>query len=293
MKFSYSGAGSARGLYQCLWYSTEGGQAKGLHDYVTANGKDKEKIELTCGGHTTLVGDYGLQIAFNITQIKGASGYDTFKKSTDALTAAKWFSDNYEKGGWDEKRGSSAEAVYKVLSSVGTSSSSNSNKASKDSDSSDTEHEQEQAEVIATAMAANGFWSEEQLGSYCSLYEINVAKVLEDAKRESLGQNDLTTLHEWELNVDDITESHDLIYWLRVLTMFLGIILTVWTLLIYIAFWFDRLNNFVELDILGLLTIGRLHVSPDDNEANYSLTKKENNVRVSHKDILKICIISL
>ena len=75
--------------------------------------------------------------------------------------------------------------------------------------------------------------------------------------------------------------------------MWLGIFFTIYIFLIYLAYWFDKVNSIIDIDVLSILTFGRLHVAIDDKEATYSLGKKQDHVTVNHKDICFICITGL
>ena len=80
---------------------------------------------------------------------------------------------------------------------------------------------------------------------------------------------------------------------MRILVMWVGIIFTIYIFLIYLAYWFDKLNSIIDLDVLSILTFGRLHVAMDEKEANFSLGRKQDRMTVNHKDMLFICITGL
>lgn len=75
--------------------------------------------------------------------------------------------------------------------------------------------------------------------------------------------------------------------------MWVGIIFTIYIFLLYLAYWFDKLNSIIDLDVLSILTFGKLHVAVDEKEANFSLGKKQDRMTVSHKDMIFICVTGL
>ena len=84
------------------------------------------------------------------------------------------------------------------------------------------------------------------------------------------------------------------IAFLRIVVMWVGIVITVYSFLIYLAYWFDKLNSLIDLDALSIITFGKLHVAVDDKEANYSLSHRNgNHVTVSHKNILFISLTGM
>ena len=75
--------------------------------------------------------------------------------------------------------------------------------------------------------------------------------------------------------------------------MWVGIIFTIYIFLLYLAYWFDKINSLIDLDVLSILTFGHLHVAMDEKEANFSLGKKQDRVTVNHKNMCFICITGL
>ena len=141
---------------------------------------------------------------------------------------------------------------------------------------------------------AGGFYSEMDISAYAKLSEENIQKTyLDKATRDNLSQNDLENLASWEDNVTNSKKEYGFIAWVRIIVMWVGIIFTIYIFLIYLAYWFDKLNSIIDLDVLSILTFGRLHVAIDDKEANFSLGRKQDRMTVSHKDMLFICITGL
>lgn len=181
-----------------------------------------------------------------------------------------------------------AESCYTAL--VGTAPADGGGSNSSDTSSDGTQSQ----ESVKQQLLATGYYTEEQLSAYIKLTETNIdEKYLVNAKRESLGQQDLENLSSWEDNVKNSKKEYGLIAWMRIIVMWIGIIFTIYIFLLYLAYWFDKLNSIVDLDVLSIMTFGRLHVAMDDKEANFSLAKKQDRMTVNHKDMVFICLTGL
>jgi hypothetical protein len=151
---------------------------------------------------------------------------------------------------------------------------------------------QDTTNVTNMGLNAGTFYSESDLSAYVKLQEVDVSAML-PKDRSSLSQNELENLSSWEDNVKNSNREYGFIAWMRIIVMWVGIIFTIYIFLLYLAYWFDKLNSIIDLDVLSILTFGRLHVAIDDKEANFSLGKKQDRMTVSHKDMLFICITGL
>ena len=149
---------------------------------------------------------------------------------------------------------------------------------------------------IATSLYQTGYWSEDQLSAYCKLTEINIQELyLDGATREALTQDELSGLANWQLNVRMQEEEHGFIRFLRTLSMFIGIILVVWAMLFYTAYWIDKTNNILPIEFVFLLSFGKLRISGDENDSTYSFNS-ESSAKVkmiNHKDCIFICVIAV
>lgn len=141
-------------------------------------------------------------------------------------------------------------------------------------------------------VSTNIFYSENDLSAYIKLNEVDISAMLPKS-REDLSQNELSNLSSWEDNVKNSKKEYGFIAILRIIVMWVGIIFTIYILLLYLAYWFDRINSIIDLDVLSILTFGRLHVAMDEKEANFSLGKKQDRVTVRHRDMLFICITGI
>lgn len=145
---------------------------------------------------------------------------------------------------------------------------------------------------FADAMKQAGYWSEDELSAWARLSEINVDDLIDDLSREMLNQNDLNGLAQWERNVQSDIDANGLIPLLRRIITFVGILLMVWMVVWYLAYWFDRTVSFMYIDLLGIVSFGMLHMSDNEDESTFGLGK-EGRKTVNHKTILVICLTGI
>ena len=62
---------------------------------------------------------------------------------------------------------------------------------------------------------------------------------------------------------------------------------------LYLAYWVDRINNFVDVEFLKLLTFNKLTMSEDEEECTYSIKSalKAGTKTVNHRAIIKVTIV--
>lgn len=156
---------------------------------------------------------------------------------------------------------------------------------------SDADATQEMAQT-ANTLFESGIWDEDQLSSFCKLHEIDLSEELSKATKDNLNNNELVSLDDWKRQTED--ESW-YITWGRRIVMLVGIIMVVWSLLFYCGFWFDRINTFIDLDVVGILTLRKLKVSPDDTECTFKLSDlaKTDTRTVNHKYCMIISVSAL
>ena len=105
--------------------------------------------------------------------------------------------------------------------------------------------------------------------------------------KDMMTVNEQTQVARWAENIDN--QKITGISWLRTLIAFLGIMITIYSLLIYLAYWLDRVNNIIPFYVLPTITFGQLSISPDDTSTfNPEVQGKK---VVIHKDVIKIVII--
>ena len=188
-----------------------------------------------------------------------------------------------------DKRNQYSSSIYEAL--VGTAPA---DSGATSNGSNNTNPDSTDKNNVKQQLLASGYYTEEQLSSYIKLRETNIAEqYLTRATRDNLSQSDLENLASWEDNVNNSKKEYGFIAWLRIIVMWVGIIFTIYIFLLYLAYWFDKLNSIIDLDVLSIMTFGRLHVAIDDKEANFSLGKKQDRMTVNHKDMLFICITGL
>lgn len=95
----------------------------------------------------------------------------------------------------------------------------------------------------------------------------------------------------WKEDVDE-WRSSKVISWLRAVVAFIGIIIVVYSSFLYIAYWFDRINNFIDISMLSILTLGRLAISPDDTTSTFNPETKGIKV-VTHRNMIFICLLGI
>lgn len=139
-------------------------------------------------------------------------------------------------------------------------------------------------------------YTEEELSAYRKLGEMNIDEIyLSNAHRDSLSQQDIENLANWERNINNNTSDSGAIHCLRIFVMFMGIILIVWSVIIYLSYWFDRINNFIDLDLLGILTFNKLHISDTEEECTFHLKTlgKTDKKTVNHRAVCIVCITGI
>lgn len=225
-----------------------------------------------------ITGMEGFMVAFE----RCTGGSYTCQKVTPNYSSEKKYQDG-------DKRNQYSSSIYEEL--VGTAPADG---GTSSNGSTNTNPDSTDKNNVKQQLLASGYYTEEQLSSYIKLKETNIAEqYLTKATRDNLNQSDLENLASWEDNVNNSKKEYGFIAWMRIIVMWVGIIFTIYIFLLYLAYWFDKLNSIIDLDVLSIMTFGRLHVAIDDKEANFSLGKKQDRMTVSHKDILFICITGL
>lgn len=146
-------------------------------------------------------------------------------------------------------------------------------------------------EEIGTIMVSSGLWDETQFVKWKTMTDTN----LTFADINDMNDSDIYDVENWKNDLEKTDSESILIRGGRFLSILFGIIFEVWMMFIYLAYWFDRLNNFFDFSLLNLLTFGRLRISPDESECTFSISSlaKGDKRTVNHKKILEVCIIGL
>lgn len=153
-----------------------------------------------------------------------------------------------------------------------------------------------QAEANIGQGYTGGVYSEMELSAWKHLEEADIQSAyLDAAQRGELNQGDIENLANWERNINNNTSDSGAIHYLRIFVMFMGIILIVWSVFIYLAYWFDRINNFIDIDLLGILTFNKLHISDTEEECTFHLKTlgKTEKKTVNHRAVCIVCITGI
>ena len=148
------------------------------------------------------------------------------------------------------------------------------------------------------ALAQSGYYTSSELSQSCAGFEDNVeSELLALADRSYMTRKELYNLIAWEDQVRTTSLESNLIMLGRQITLWTGIMIMVWSVLFYLAYWLDRLNTMFYLDFVGILSFKKLQASDAPENSTYNLTKEElgnKNTRiVVHKDVIKICIMGV
>lgn len=111
---------------------------------------------------------------------------------------------------------------------------------------------------------------------------------------DDLSDDQLKGVVDWKNNID--YENDDgYIRYLRIFVMLVGIVFLVWIVLIYLSYWFDRINNFIDIDLLPMITFGRLRVAPEEHECTFNPKDfaRGQAMTVNHKVVISLCLTGL
>jgi len=204
---------------------------------------------------------------------------DKFKTITDSYLAARlWCACVEICDGWSgsegEKRAANAENLLEVVVQYQGGALSS-----------------KEAEKTASQMISAGYWSEAELSEFAKLEELNVQSILDSARLDKLEGEDLEGLSWWKRNVLEDKATNGAIAVIRKVVQLVGILFIIWVIFIYLSYWFDRINNFFYIDLLGVLTLGFLHMSDTEESCTFKLRDlgKGDRRTVNHIAILEIC----
>lgn len=108
-------------------------------------------------------------------------------------------------------------------------------------------------------------------------------------------EQDIADVEIWKQDLQHSNQDTFLVKMGRTICLLFGIIFEIWMMLLYLSYWFDRINNFIEFELLKVVSFGRLTISPDESECTFRVRDiGESGVRtVNHRTILTICVIGL
>lgn len=228
--------------------------------------------------HTCKIPDMAGQVCFMVEELNTdyTDVKEQIKDLNNAWFAAKFFHDGYEKSGTDtlrERQTAANEALPLVEACTAVVSVS--------------EENEDVEQKVVDNLTSKKIWHEGEFASFSELVE----KPLFFATREDLSQENLKGVIDWKNNIEYESEDN-VIKYIRVFVMLFGILFLVWILLIYLSYWFDRINNFLDLELLPIVTAGRLRVSPEENECTFNPKSysKGQAQTVNHRTVLFICM---
>lgn len=213
------------------------------------------------------------------TDLTKTISYDEFIESKDVTAMGFYFATQWERCGYGidlwEEGGRQSVPMYELISGT------------QFSGGTDPETDKGMADAFVTA----GLWKETDFVKW----KTSTRSKLKFADIQNLHNNDIYDVENWKADINKRNSESILIKGGRWLTILFGIIFNVWMLFIYIAYWFDRLNNFFDYSLLNLITFGRLLISPDEHECTFSLRTLSNGEKrtVNHRKVLEIVIIGL
>ena len=153
---------------------------------------------------------------------------------------------------------------------------------------------------IIDEMRTTGYWTEDEISSFSRLSEMNIqAMYLDGATKENLTQSELENLEKWKVNTGYGDTESKIITNFREFIQIVGILCLIYAMLLYSAYWADRVNPFFYMGFLPFVTAITFHrLKVADNECSASLIFdkiEENAKRLKIEEVthLQICILCL
>ena len=138
-----------------------------------------------------------------------------------------------------------------------------------------------------------GYFTEDQLSSMVVLSESDLSGVLADATLDNLDHNDLESLDTWK---DLVEEENMAVKVIRTIIQLIGVLMLIWSILLFAGYHFDRVNNLVDISVVHILTLGRLRpITYDGEEATFGKDKSEKKDKIStvnSRNITTICVVT-
>ena len=147
----------------------------------------------------------------------------------------------------------------------------------------------------ANAKAVRVGYQEQELSSWVRLAESDLTEQLDNANLDNLKGDELVSIYNWKTIV---TDSNAPVYLkvIRIVIQLIGVLMLLWSILLYVGYWLDTTNNLIDINIVGILTLGKL-ISGREEDSNYNQpveSGKNTKVKiVSHKNIMLICGVTI
>ncbi|MDE6946827.1 MAG: hypothetical protein K2P14_06570 [Anaeroplasmataceae bacterium] len=108
-------------------------------------------------------------------------------------------------------------------------------------------------------------------------------------------EDEVYNIESWTSSLEKENKDSFLVRGGRTVSLFMGIVFEVWMMFIYLAYWFDRINNFFDFPLLPICTFGRLRISADETECTFRVTSlaKGEMRTINHKHLLGVVITGL
>lgn len=128
------------------------------------------------------------------------------------------------------------------------------------------------------------------LGNIAGLSERSIALPSADWLQYSEQQE----IADWKNTIELLKEDEKFSF-LRACVMLVGILIIVYSTLLFLAFQFDKINNFVDIEVLSMLTMGKMVTSRDDTSTynDASETTKGKPKMIVQKDIFVVTITGI
>lgn len=141
-------------------------------------------------------------------------------------------------------------------------------------------------------LTLNGFWDESEFVPVAYTEQpVYVMPMFED-----LDIQDQMAVRDWRDTIEMERENKGVTFWLRSIVAFMGIIVILYSVFLYIAYQFDMNQTFLDIQFLEVVTFGQLKIAPDVNKSTYGLDaggKKKGVKFVVHRDMIAICLIGI
>lgn len=191
-----------------------------------------------------------------LTMLKGelkGEDWDSFKKSKDIDACTMKFLNDYERAGVrvEKKRKSEARKIFKELTGTEPSASIGGDPSL----GSDEKKSGNLSSSIVDEWDLVGMPAKSKLGA--SIAEIEEA----NAERLSIGENYSVKSIRNDLEVNKIQNIVDTA---RTCVVFIGLVLIFYSVMLLLAMLFDRVNTFLEISLVSILTLGHVRYSVEE-----------------------------
>lgn len=141
-------------------------------------------------------------------------------------------------------------------------------------------------------LVLGGFWSEEEFVPYTGLIEVPAILPAFD----DLDINDQMAVRDWRDTIQMEKENRGITAILRAFVAFLGIVVILYAVFLYIAYQFDINQTFLDIQFLSIMTFGQIQIAPDTKKSTYGIdahSKKNGTKFVVHRDMILICLTGI